>query len=88
MIKEMSVTDARNRLTSLELDVEDVVRVTKRSKPELAVLTWVMYEGLIETLEILSDEDLRLRIRKGLEDIDNNRLVDLEDLGIDLGLQS
>ena len=42
------------------------------------------YEGLIETLEILADQDLRKSIEQGLTDAAAGRLVSHEDVWDDV----
>ncbi len=37
-------------------------------------------DSIIETLEIMADEDLMKSIKKGLEDIEKGDVVDFEDL--------
>jgi predicted transcriptional regulator len=37
-------------------------------------------DSIIETLEIMSDEELMNSIKRGLEDIEKGNVIDLEDL--------
>lgn len=74
MPRIMSIIEARSKLTRLpELlhrDTEtDAVEVTRRGKPVLAVMPWELYEALVETLEVLSDEKLMKALRKGVREI-------------------
>jgi len=48
--------------------------ITHRGKPEGVLLSVEEYESLIETLEILSDEELLAGIRQGLKDEKAGRL--------------
>lgn len=71
MAKDMPMTDARHELTSLpeQLSVShEAVAVTRRGKPVLAILPWEEYEAIVETLEILSDEDLMRALRQGIRE--------------------
>ena len=43
-------------------------------------------EGLIETAEILGDDELMDKIRRGMEDVENNRYVTIEEAKAQLGL--
>ncbi len=81
MVTDKSVSETRLKLTSLqdELDVEDVVAVTRRKKRALALMRWELYEGLISTLEILADEELMQSVRAGLDDLREGRVVSLEE---------
>ena len=42
--------------------------MTRRGKPVLAVMPWELYEALIETLEILGDEELLAALRQGIKE--------------------
>ena len=60
MVKQMSITETRKRITSLESDLsyEDTISVTNHGKEVFALLRWDTYESIAETLEILSDEEI------------------------------
>jgi len=82
-----SITEARARFAEmLRASRQGVVRITERNRPSAAVLDWEMYESLMETLEILSDPDLMNRIQRGERDIEEGRLVDLDEVKRRLGL--
>jgi len=61
-------TDLLDIIRRLE-SVEDAVAVTKNGVPAAVILSMEKYEGLLETLDILSDEktmkSLRTSIRQG-----------------------
>ncbi len=75
MLKEMknySMSEARNGLTAMpeKLDKQHgAVAITRRGKPVLAVMPWDLYESIMETLEILGDEELTAALNKGIEEI-------------------
>jgi PHD/YefM family antitoxin component YafN of YafNO toxin-antitoxin module len=81
MVTDKSVSETRLKLTALqdELDVEDVVAVTRRKERALALMRWELYEGLISTLEILSDDELMQSVRAGLDDLREGRVVSLDE---------
>jgi PHD/YefM family antitoxin component YafN of YafNO toxin-antitoxin module len=81
MVTDKSVSETRLKLTSLqdELDVEDVIAVTRRKERALALMRWELYEGLISTLEILSDDELMQSVRAGLDDLREGRVVSLDE---------
>lgn len=82
MYKEMSITEARQALTSLPELFEKhpgTVAVTRRGKPVLAVLPWDLYESIMETMEILGDAEMMAAIRQGIKDIEKGRTVSLEE---------
>lgn len=82
MVTKKSVSETRLTLTSLqdELNVDDVIAVTRRGEPEMALMRWELYEGLVSTLEILSDRELMDQLRASLEDARDGRLVTLDAL--------
>jgi len=80
MPKVMPIIEARRKLTSLpeqfeqEADLE-VVAVTRRGKPVLAVMPWEFYESLTETLEIIGDEDLMLQLRRSVKELEAGKAI-------------
>ncbi len=81
MIKQMSISETRKKMTSLEgeLSFEDTISVTNHGKEILAIIRWETYESIAETLEIISDEMAYKDLRTGLKQLDNNELIDFED---------
>ena len=72
----LSMVEAREQLTRLpEQFAQDitnnnkpVVTVTRRNKPVLAILSWELYESMMETLEILKDEEQMVALRQGIQE--------------------
>ena len=61
----MSLTDARAILTQLPEQLADgqgAIPLTRHGKPVLAVITWDLFESLVETIEIVSDDQLMKQI--------------------------
>lgn len=88
--EELNMVDARRELTKLPERLEahpGTLAVTRRGKPVLAIMTWEDYETIIETLEVLSDEDAVQQLRKGIEDIKHGRTAPLEEVKARLGLE-
>jgi len=68
---ELPITEARQELTTMPhrlLKRHETLAVTRRGKPVLAILPWEDYEIMLETMEILSDEELMKGIRQDLKD--------------------
>ena len=89
MRREMSITEARHALTSLpERLVEDsaTLAVTRRGKPVLAVMRWDLYESIVETLEIMGDNELMADLRQGIKEIDAGRSISWKEARRELGL--
>jgi PHD/YefM family antitoxin component YafN of YafNO toxin-antitoxin module len=76
----MPIIEARQKLTTLpETFAEDpdldTVAITRRGQPVLAVMPWELYEALVETLDILSDEDLMRELRQSLREAEEGQLI-------------
>lgn len=83
MGKELSMMEARSRLTQLpELFKKSpelkAMAVTRRGKPVLAVMDWELYESILETLEILSDEELAASLKRGIQDAKSEKIASWE----------
>ena len=80
MTKTMPIIEARKKLTSLTEDFErdedtDVIAVTRRGKPVLALMPWELYETVAETLEVLSDENLMKELRRSIKEMREGKLI-------------
>ena len=74
-MQTIPITEARNKFMKLpdQAAKDQVIAVTRRNKEVMAVMSWEMYEGLLETLEVLSDRELMNNLRKGVEDVKAGR---------------
>lgn len=91
MTQTMPIIEARNKLTTLPEEFHKdpqlgAVEVTRRGKPVLAILPWELYESLLETMEILSDEDLMQSLRKSLQQAKEGQLIPWEKVKEELSL--
>ena len=74
----MPIIKARDRLTSLPEELAEepgAIAVTRRGEPVLAILPWDLYESIMETLEILSDEDLMAALRQSIKEVSEGQAV-------------
>ena len=88
-MKDLPITAARDELTSLPdrlSGTHETVTVTRRGKPVLAILPWEEYEALVETLEIMSDEELLASLRQGIKEAAQGKLIPWERAKRKLGL--
>jgi prevent-host-death family protein len=86
-MKKLSITRARKELTSLpELLAEETraLAVTRRGEPVLAVMPWEHYEALLETLEVLADDELIPALRKSLREVAAGETYDWESVRAEL----
>lgn len=89
MHDELTITEARRQLTSLSerLNQErSTLAVTRRGEPVLAILPWALYESLIETLEVMADEEMMAALRQSVREIAAGETVAWEDVKAELEL--
>ena len=81
MVKQLSISETRKRITSLEDDLSfnDTISVTNHGKEVFALLRWDTYESIAETLDIISDEALYDDLKVGIKQFENDSLIDFED---------
>lgn len=80
MTETLSMMEARAKLTGLPEEFQrnpetGAVTVTRRGKPVLAVMPWELYDSMVETLEILSDEKLIKALRKSLREASKGKTL-------------
>ncbi len=87
-MKKMPISEARNKFMKLpdQAAKDQVLAVTRRNKEVMAVMSWELYEGLLETLEVLSDPQLMNDLKKGIEDVKAGRTHLLSEAYERLGL--
>lgn len=89
-MKALSLTDARNRLLEIAEEMErkpsTVVSVNKRGKPLMTLISTDVYEGILETLDILSDPKAVVSIRKSIRQMKAGKTILWEKVkkGLDL----
>ena len=76
MQKRYSIAEVRKELSQLPSQFEEiadlsVVEVTRRGLPVLAVLDWERYQAIMDTLEILSDEETTDKLKKAVKELDD-----------------
>jgi len=85
MVKDMTISEARKRLTSLDLDQEETIAVTSRGRRVYALMTWELYESLSETIDVLSDPELVGQLQKSMREAANGELISHEEIVQELG---
>ena len=83
MAESIPIIEARNRLTTLPEEFAQepetgAMAVTRRGKPVLAILPWDLYESIVETLEILGDEQMMSALRQGVREAAQGKVVPWE----------
>jgi len=87
-MQKIPITEARNKIMKLpdQAAKHEILAVTRRNKEVMAVMSWELYEGLLETLEVLSDPKLMDDLKKGIEDVKAGRTHSLSEAYERLGL--
>ena len=82
MITEMTITEAKKKIASLEdtMDYDDTISITNHGREIFALMKWDTYESIRETLEILSDKELSKNLAIGIQQIKQNKLTDFDSL--------
>jgi prevent-host-death family protein len=80
-MQKIPITEARNKFMKLpeQAAKDQIFAVTRRNKEVMAVMSWELYEGLLETLEVLSDPELMKHLRTAIEDVRAGRTHSLSD---------
>ncbi len=77
------VTKAKNELLNLIRKIEasnDVIAITKNGVPEAVLISMNKFKGLLETLDILSDEKTMKSIRKSIKEASDGKWVDFDEV--------
>lgn len=91
MTHTLSIMEARKQLTSMPETLMhngqvDVLEITRRGKPVLAVMPWELYEAVAETLEVMGDKELMAQLRQSIQEMDSCQLISWQDAKGELGL--
>jgi antitoxin YefM len=89
MAKTLNITEARGMLTLLPDELartHETVSVTRHGKPVLAIMDWELYEAIVETLDIMGDQELMAELRLSLKDVQAGRYHDWNETKEELGL--
>jgi antitoxin YefM len=88
-MNEMSISEARKALTTMTDEMSarsPAVAITRRGKPVLAVMNWDLYEAIVETLEVMADDEMMGALRASLREVARGRTVSSDKVAKDLGL--
>lgn len=83
-----SISEIREQITRLPERFEEdpeAVAVTRHGKPVMAILPWELYESIMETLEVMSDEELMAAFRQGVKELADGEGEPLDDVLKELG---
>jgi prevent-host-death family protein len=79
-MQKLTITEARNKLMKLpeEAEKNEIIAITRRNKEIMALMSWELYEGLLETIEILGDPELMKDLKKGMEQVRSGKTHTIE----------
>ena len=81
--ERIPIGEARAMLNQFpeKLEAENgAIALTRYSKPVLAVMSWDLFESIVETLEIMGDPDMMAALRRGIQDVQEGNLVSFEEV--------
>lgn len=87
--KTVPFTEVRARLTELLDEVterHEHVIITRNGRPAGVILSNVEYEALMETLEVLEDDEALEALRESEADVRAGRVYSLEEVRREVGL--
>jgi len=61
-------------------DSDDAVAITKNGSPEAVLMSMEKFNGLLETLDILSDEKAMKSIRKSIKEAGKGSWIDFDEV--------
>jgi len=89
MKKTMHATQFRKELFNVIKHLQksdNEITITVDGQPSLVVMSFEKYEGLMETLEIMSDPQMVKDIEEGIKDIEAGRMTPWEEVKKELNL--
>jgi len=90
-MEAISITEAKRTLLEVARNVANTGEntiLTKRGKPYVVLMSVIEYESIMETLEILSDDEAMKDIQESEKDIKAGDWVTLEELENELSSES
>ena len=77
------VTKAKSQLLGLLRkikDSDDAIAITKNGVPEAVLMSMEKFNGLLETLDILSDEKAMKSIRKSIQEAEEGKWIGVDEV--------
>jgi antitoxin YefM len=88
-LNNIPITEARNILTKLPEQLAEehaAIALTRRGKPVMALMSWELYEAIMETLEIMGDSDLMTALRQSVKEASERKVTPWETVKAELAL--
>lgn len=86
MAKYLTITEARKKLLGLpdQLTDEPII-ITKHGKPVMVTISYEQMESLLETLEILADQEFSSQLKEGIQQDREGKTVSWSEAKAKLG---
>ena len=89
MTKNITLKKLRPNLPKVINEIDSKMTrfiITKRGKPAALMMSIEDYESILETLDILSNTNLREKIKAAEKDVKNGNFQSLEEIDKELGI--
>ena len=83
----VSLSEAKDKLSKLVKETAETTEplmISVHGRKEVVVISMAEYTGLIETIEILKDQELLRKIQTGLQEAGKGQLVDFDSIKQDV----
>ena len=83
ILEYIPVTKAKSQFLEIIRKIEnsdETVAITKNGVPEAVMISMKKYEGLLETLEILSDKKAMKSLRKSIKEAQDGKWIDSDEV--------
>ena len=77
------ITQAKAKLLDIVRSIhdrDDTYAITKNGVPEAVMISMKKFEGLMETIKILADQEAMSQLRDSVADIKHGRLIDADEV--------
>lgn len=81
-LESLDISEARRQFSHLDKKLESrpIIEITRHNKKAFAVININYLETIMETMEVLSDPETTELLQRSIEDIQEGRLHDHEDV--------
>ena len=79
----VSITQAKSKLLDMVRslhDKDETFAITKNGVPEAILISVKKFEGLLETIEILADQEAMTQLRASIDDVKHGRIIDADEI--------
>ena len=87
-MQKLTITEVRKKLMKLPKRAanDEIIAITRRNKEIMALMSWELYQGLLETIEILGDPQLMKDLKRGMEQVRSGETYTVKQARKRLGL--